>query len=321
MKQARRRRAKPAGKKKKARKAVRLVSAYDVQDLLVKDFIEHPKESTANIDIEDAIYCATASLSILGYNSGYAVGRGLFLKSGRKDMLPEIMEKLGFGKVLYNPSTYKMVITSFGKRTPKLGLGENIHIFESGIIAGYVSASANMHVVTNETHCSSNRSNFCQFITFPDSSANPRNSYPQAEALPASIYSILSARRENTPNARYHLLASMPLLEEPLLGEVAKLLYACGEYIAHASMSESAGKAVGRISDYFGIKAEVIPSRSKKVIKLKYSHYNSSDGFLKYSIAMLLGFVSKRFDGRVTMNRSTGRKGNYAVTIESKAIK
>ncbi|MDE1851554.1 MAG: hypothetical protein KGH69_02600 [Candidatus Micrarchaeota archaeon] len=325
MRKARRpraRAAKPRGKMaKKVKRAVRLVNAYDVHELLVSDFAAHGTESRADVDVEDLVYSATESLASLGYKSGYAVGRSLFARSNRENMLPEIMEKLGFGKVLYSPSSYRMVITSFDKRSPDLGIGASLHIFESGIIAGYVSASSGMHVVTNETHCSSNRSRFCQFITFPDTSAAKRKAYPDTRSLPESICAVMDGRKGASRNARYHMLASAPLLEEPLLQEVAKLLYLAGELMAERHQQSTAKDAIAAIAGYFGIGAELVRARNRRVIKLKYGHYNSSDAFLKYSTAMLLGFASRMFGGEMALERGTTPSGNYTVTIESRAIK
>lgn len=325
MRKARRtvsRHAKPRRRsRKRAARVARLANAYDVHELLVSDFAAHGSSSRADMDVEDVIYSATGSLASLGYKSGYAVGKSLFMKSGSKETVPSVMEKLGFGKVLYSPSSYRMVITSFGKRSPSLGIGDSLHIFESGIIAGFVSASSGLHVVTNETHCTSNRSDFCQFVTFPDTSANDRKSYPDARSIPASICVLMSERKDPLRNARYHMLASLPLLDEPLLGEVDKLLYLSGECVAAKCAPGAAKQAIASMAGYFGIEAELVRARNRRVIKLRYGHYNSSDGFLKYSTAMLLGFASRMFGGEITLERGTTTSGNYTVTIESKAIK
>lgn len=294
----------------------RTPDALDIEDLLISAFLNGTKKNRSTL-IEDVFYSVTPSIADLGYKYGFSVGMHIYTKTGgAKNMIPEILEKLNFGKVLYNPFSDKLIITSTGRKAEPLAMGKNLHIYEAGIIAGYMSMATGLKLDANEVHCIYNRSDFCQFVCSPLTTPNFHLSQDSSKVIDA-LAKAIGTRHAAENGSDYSILHMLPLLRQPLLEEVAALLELAGTRLAETTPEGESEAAIGSIARNFGIeRAELDASKKRKVLRLRYGKRNSINDFVTLSVQPFVGFTAAMFDSEASVYKTINRDRTYTARIE-----
>lgn len=311
---ARKTRPRKAVKRAPRPKTKRAVAPRDVEELFVESLASHSAPDYYHSVIENLIYSTNPALSRIGYGYGFSIGKTLALKSNGKEALLNSLKKLGMGDVLYHPHFDSTAITAHSNQRP-VDAGRNVHVIESGIISGYLSAETSLSISTKEVHCIYNGSDHCQFLSsatepsWADHSTNPNATAQQIAEVASEGLSMHSSGSHP-----YQIMVATPLISEPLATEVSKLLYLSGKMMSGMVSDDKTAATINELCSYFGIRLLQF-SESKKVIKLRYNHYNSSDGFVRISSSMVSGFVAGRYGSGIEIGK---RLQNNTYTVEIK---
>ncbi len=295
------------------------VPTADVDELMVTGIMKHAVP-VADTTVQNIIYNSGDAARRLGYKFGFHVGQSVHAQSANgMAQFFDALENLGMGKALYYPSGSYATITS-GKSARKYSSGSKLHVFESGIIAGYLSGRTGRMINVTETACSSEGHDRCQFVAEPSEvqQSNPagRINNPSKEIARAIMLSNPVQRDgENTHLA----LSNIPFMQEPLTSSVSRIFSDAGRNIAHTCHGDY-NAALKHISDCFDLAGIEVKNRArgKKVIRLKYKQYNSMEGLANLSGSMVLGFAKSFFRSNPQVRTGLSKDNTYFVDIRLK---
>ncbi len=306
-----------AGRKRSAKPRVsehQGSSVHDIEDLLIGMLVGCRPSQSNGTSIENLIYSTTSSTAELGYDFGFSVGRSMAFKLGKESGISSVLDRIGLKDSLYNPFVDEVMITSMHKhgQRGKPGPGA-IHIYESGVIAGYLSASTGIRINASERRCVYSGSGECQF----SASYGPRhNFYPIGiSQVIAGIASELgSSKFARLDDGYYRMLACVPLLDSRLSEQVSKIMFMTGEKLARSGASMSV--AVENVANYFGASASSEKRGRKSIIRLRFESYNSARAFVAMPAAIIAGLFNARgMSARVDF--STNSDSTYTAVIEA----
>jgi predicted hydrocarbon binding protein len=316
--------ARPAEQAEAAQQVQRLPS--DFEDYLV-DSLATDRSGGLYKDISafDMIYCLTASGRQLGYKSGFVVGNSLYEKSNNDiEMLFKTLRMFGLGRVLYYPAEDRAIITANEKTRSYVVLNDNIHVYECGIIAGFLSAATGQNISVVETHCIYNDSSFCQFVADPMPQEERKEHRLDQNAFVRTIATLIDGQPSGVVDSQtehgYFILPMLPLMRQPLAEETGKVLYLIGVNLAQISKRENPEEVIQKIGYALDLKGVSIErsGNSKRVIRLKYKHYNSLDQLVNLSVALFVGFLTTAFNSRPELEMFNDLDKGYVVKIKVK---
>ena len=309
-------------KRKAARKVQpkRRVSS-DMEDLLVEMVINSKEKSVNGTDIENLIYNTTSGLGSLGYGFGFSVGRAATLRLGTGTTLNAMLDRIGLHNSLYYPLRDKVIITSRPVQQHKrLFMGKNVHIYESGVISGYLSTSTGMQVGVEEKRCVYNDSKDCQFVATPLSPRPKFSGIGIDEVAYAISMTLKEGRYTKSGSEYYRTLAYLPLTDSRISEQILKLLMITGERLGEISGKGHLHQLISNLTNYFGVKSAKVERKGRRtIIKLRYESYNSIQTFVAIPTAILVGFA-KSTGRSAQVHFTTNKDGTYTahVDIESK---
>jgi hypothetical protein len=316
-----RRKKKPATGRTKRKTAKRRRSerpeSSDTEDLLVDMIINSKEKSVNGTDVENLIYNTTSGLGALGYGFGFSVGRAMTLKLGADAPLTAILDRIGLHDSFYYPLRDKAIITSRpSQHHGGLQMGKNIHLYESGVISGYLSTSTGMRVSAEEKRCVYNGSRECQFVATP-LSPKPEFSGIGIDEVAYAISTTLREGRYTRSNSEYYrTLAYLPLTDSRISEQILRVMMIAGERLGEESGKGSLRQTVSNLANYFGVKQAKIDRKGRKtIIKLRYESYNSIQAFVAIPTAIIVGFAKST--GRSALARfAANRDGTYTARID-----
>ncbi|MEM4071903.1 MAG: 4-vinyl reductase [Candidatus Micrarchaeaceae archaeon] len=305
--------------------AVATYNANDLEEALISDMLakNSGKVSTDSMVIPRVIYNATATMRNFAYNSGFSVGRILYAKGSNMNSLLGLLESSGLGKILYYPFDDSSVFV--GKPKASMELGVKAHVYEAGILAGYLSASTGTAIAVQEKYCVHNGDAFCQFIAEPKEAANASNSAEKnlnnvVETLAAAI--AHSSADVEAVNEDYYLLYMLPLLEKSITESLYKVLYATGSKIAeYAKNSNMANdKLLSSMSKTTGAEGVNFVKRNGflRGISIKYGMANSIGSLVNGYAALFAGMVKDLYNSGVEIKRELGANNSYVLRMRLK---
>ena len=292
-------------------------ASSDFEDLLVEMAINGKEKSINGTDIENLIYNTTPGLGSLGYGFGFSVGRATTLKLGTDVPLTAVLDRIGLHDSLYYPLSDKVIITSRSTQPHRgLNMGRSMHLYESGIISGYLSTSTGMQVGVVEKRCVYNGAKECQFIATP---LSPKPEFPNL-GIDEVAYAISTTLKEGhyvkTNNGYYRTLAYLPLTDGRISEQILKLVMIAGERLGEIAGNEHLNMLVSNLANYFGVKQAQVDKKGRKtIIKLRYESYNSIQAFIAIPAAVLVGFA-KSTGRSAQVHLITNRDGTYTSQIE-----
>jgi len=251
--------------------------------------------------IQDILYNATPTLRQIAYNSGFSFGKALYERSDKSiGKLVDVLHAAGFKNILYYPFEDKAVIKV--KQESSYNINKEVHIFESGIIAGYMSAASGKIIYVNERRCVFNGANLCEFVAEPIASVKIEEDYD--ENVVENLAQVLS-KSDSKLSQEYMLFSLLPLMKEPVKSEISKLFYAAGSFLGKSNPN------IDKIAEKFG----VIARKRGNGILLSYAPTNSMKGFVDLSAAFFAGWAKRVYNKGVEIKESLS--GNaYKVYIK-----
>ncbi len=318
--------AKPAGKKRAIRKvaapaarkaakvqkkgaakpAVKTGAIRSLEELLVSNLVTGSAGHSGNgIDVQDLVLSLTPSTRRLGYNFGFSMGKQVYgYGNTNVNVLFDVLEKLGLGKVLYYPATEHATITSMTRKRRTI-LGMPAHSIECGVIAGYLSGYLGTGIRVHEPMCIYTNSDRCQFVaepvTEPDYTKMLANPDPDAviNAIAERIDSINESPLTSSESMHYLVLPSMPLMSSQMLPGSSDILYLAGGKLARMHGKSDWKSPIRKVACYFDLNGvELREQKGKRVIRLKYKQYNSMEGLVRLSSSIVSGFLETLFQSK-----------------------
>ncbi|MDE1768296.1 MAG: 4-vinyl reductase, partial [Candidatus Micrarchaeota archaeon] len=197
-------------------------------------------------------------------------------------------------------------------------IGKNIHLYEAGIIAGYLSSSTGVRISARESRCVYKNADSCQFIATPftDQRLEPKISI---SSITNSISGeIIKNQFRHLDNEYYRILAYLPLLKQPIFEEVRKLLVLSGERIAQRTVKSDTQRIISSIANYFGVRQVSMAQarRGKRIIRLTFDSYNSVYPYTLIPTALISGLISSAYKTTTEVNVLTNKDNTYTTTIE-----
>ena len=307
---------KPRRAKKQAMSKIQQAASYDLEDLLVEMVINSKEKALNGTDIENLIYGATGGLALMGYGFGFSVGRALTLKLGPTTPLNAILDRIGLHDSLYYPLKEKVIITSGPNASKNLpSMGKGVHLYEAGVISGYLSTSTGVHVNAYEKRCVYNGAEKCMFEASPSSkkpefAGNGINNTTRAIAL-----ALTRSRYHKLKNEYYRVLAYLPLMDSRISEQITKLMIMAGERIGEIQEDAKPDSLASNLANYFGAKDAGVEKKGiKTIIKLRYESYNSLQAFIAMPAAVMSGFAKST--GRSSdVHFTTNKDGTYTTVI------
>ena len=305
-------------KHKTVRKAPEIKTASsDIEDLLVGMVINSKEKAVNGTDVENLIYSTTSGLGSLGYGFGFSVGRSATIKLGTDAPLTAILDRIGLHNSLYYPLRDKVIITSRPQQHHSaLNMSKNVHIYESGVISGYLSTSTGVQVTAEEKRCVYNGARECQFVATPLSPKPKFSGIGIDEAAYAISMTLKESHYTKSPNEYYRTLAYLPLTDSRISEQILRMMMIVGERHGEIAGKVHLHQLISNLSNYFGVKQATVDMAGRKtIIKLRYESYNSIEAFVAIPTAILVGFAKST--GRSAQAHFTKNKdGTYTAHIE-----
>ncbi|EQD57941.1 4-vinyl reductase, 4VR domain protein [mine drainage metagenome] len=235
--------------------------------MLVKDMMQGNGDvvSSQVFALTGALASLTPKLREVYFSHGFKVGNMLHryaksIGSGAVTPMPILMgffNRAGYVDVAYRPrgNSYGFEIHD----TPHMKLGAHIHMFEAGIISGFMSAEYRRVMMFTESACRCDTAGACMFVegNGANTGSERMDSDVWMEGMSKYILEAVDGSKEKWMNYEYYGLASDSLLHREYASSINDISY-------------MAGNALGRRlkEDHEGISVAVRAERLKKLIAL-----------------------------------------------------
>lgn len=293
-------------------------ATHDLEDALTRSVVSGKGEASfIGMPLQDIIYSSTPSLKSMAYKYGFSIGKNVHSMSGSDNALLQVLESAGLGKVIYYPFEDRVVITSAQSRERGGTFKENVHVCDSGIIAGYLSAATGSEIRVKETHCVYNGSNFCQFVATPYEQGSEEERRHDLDSVVDALSQSLQGE-EHGMREDFYMLTAVPLMKEPVLNEASKLLYIAGNRMAESADASKGTEAIINMARRVGVKHATIRTDKKgtpRSINLEYGQNTSTKPFVELSTSLLAGFTNSLYNSHAEMTRKLGKRSNYIVNL------
>ncbi|MEM3626067.1 MAG: 4-vinyl reductase [Candidatus Micrarchaeaceae archaeon] len=311
--------------RKSIKTAVEVYDANDFEEALISDMLAKAgnKISACSLLIPEALYSSTAAMRNFAYNSGFSVGKNIYAKGGDLNAMLELLGNGELSKMLYYPFDDRSIF--IGKPRPSVALGGKVHIYEAGMLAGYLSASTGMAIDVHEKYCVHNGDAFCQFVAVPKGtaytqSATAGNFSDVVDRLAAAV--MHSKAEDRRADEDYYLLYMLPLLEKPIAENLYGIFYAAGGKIAeYAKNSTTANEELlGSMSKTTGAESAKFVKRngSLRGISIRYGRANSISSLVNAYAALFAGMVKDLYSSGVEIKRELMANNSYMLRMRLK---
>ncbi len=295
------------------------VPSSDLERFLVDKMVSVRSAPSNGTTVENLLYSSTPKVSSIGYSFGFVVGREMSGRLGGNSGLPKAMGLVGM-QCTESSKHRNTTVTSrpYGPSGHSLG---SIHLYESGVIAGFLSARKGIRMAARETECYYGGAVSCRFVAAPSKTASMHQDKVPLEEIMDGIARYLSSTEIRPHPSEYRrILAFVPLLKNPMNKQIVRLLTMSGSRIARYSGKSDAKRIIGSIANYFGayVSSASISESGKSIIKLKYESYNSIYPYVSMPNALIAGFLSAVLDGSAEINLSANNRNAYTATITIK---
>jgi len=322
----------PKPNRRAAKAQIDYLQIASYEEVLVKGIVtgrQEKKSTEYSLLFNSVLSTLTPGMRNLYYKSGISVGRILYTtceqnthytwyEESVKDLV-SFFEKSGFSRITYNIFPDRLDI-KLHKMDPTF-LGSSMHVFESGIISGFLSAGRLQHVKVDEIACCNNGSKFCHFITTENLplylGADTR------EVFDRFVENIIPHDPENRYMFAdaYAMLSSSVFLDREYLEHMKNIVRHMGIEVGlgislDKKLSGKSVKAIERISNLLGFGSLSIRSPKPLDMQFRFDKLKAKKEFVDISIAFLNGMLSNSVGKESSIDtRVTHSKNSYIVRI------
>ena len=286
--------------------------------------------------------CATLFSSVLSnlsegmrdhnYRYGMSIGRALYRLYEKKRRyewyeesvhdLVSFLERAGYRRVTYQVFPGRVEILLHHKTGMKLGT--NMHAFEAGTMAGFLTAARRRLVHVNEVLCSENDSEFCRFVTsdrYSPGWIDPQTAERFFGYIGGHMHEIERQYNEGAHMPEeYYLLASLMLMNKDYASEVKQIMMTMGSRLAGSMpITKSNIENVVRL---LGLGEMRIASLRPLNGSVSYARLRAREEFVSMAMPFLDGLLSGTIgkNSRVEVTAVTNANRYNVKLIEKKAV-
>lgn len=301
-----------------AKKAPAFGTALDFEDIIAENMIRKPRKEElpkSALTVVEAIYSSSPGLGKIAYRHGFSLGKNIYSRSnGTLNTLLSALENGGLENILYYPFNDSLVITASGGHPKKIN--GRMHIYESGLIAGYLTSATGTQIYVEETECEYDGDNRCRFVSssgigFGEKQGGNRN----LEEIISGVSEI--AKIDGNVSAGYYAAAILPIAGRSSSEPLANFFYMAGSRLGAAAelgLGEIAGIA-GASSFEVAKKYRKIP----KLVRLRYAPANSIGPFVDAAASAVAGFLKQRYGYEPEMRRRLLKNNKYLIELSAKS--
>ncbi|MDE1855824.1 MAG: 4-vinyl reductase [Candidatus Micrarchaeota archaeon] len=286
----------------------------DFEDFLMQRISLHATKR-ADALLAELLYNLTPATKSLGYASGFGAGLVLSAKHNKFNTIHPLinaLENAGFHSILYRPGRSAVVIDAHHNPDCKHGIDGEMHVFEAGMIAGYLSHATGRRLNVHEKLCAHGKSSACRFVGSEDQQLNHIEGFGGIEEMRREMRNAMSKHREAKVSGEYFSLQIIPFTKEPLRTEMVKLMHQVGKGLPSSKLSAEALRSMAALFDARSVKVKKEGRTTTARIELHPE--NSSGGYADIVAAFFAGMVHK--DGkRMVIDRKPGSDGSYTIEI------
>ncbi len=289
----------------------------DFEDIVAQGMIgnrkqELPKSALATVE---AIYSSSPGLERIAYKHGFSLGKNIYSKSdGTLSTLLAALGNGGLENMLYYPFDDSFVITASG--THAKGINRKMHIYESGLIAGYLTSATGTQISVAETECEYNGDGRCRFVSSSGFGLDETHS----EAL--SLNQIISdvseiAKIGGNVSASYFASAILPMADHPSAAPLSDFFYIAGSRLA----GEMEGLELGDIAKIAGASSIRIAKEYRHVprlVRIRYAPESSIGPYVDAAASAVAGYLKQRYSYEPEMRRKVMKDNSYLVELYAK---
>ncbi len=290
----------------------------DFEDIVAEDMARGgkgqklPKSALAVIE---AIYSASPGLEKIAYKHGFSLGKSIFAKSnGAINALFSVLENGGLENILHYPFNDSVVITASSRRQAMIG--RKVHIYESGLIAGYLTSATGTHIYVEEAECEYNGDSRCKFVSSPSVGALEMHvGNRDLDGIVSDVSEM--ANVGGRVSAGYYAAAILPVANRTSSETLANLFYIAGSRLAVGNADVGLGKIAG-IAGASSIEIAKEYRHVPKLVRLKYAPASSIGPFVDAAANAVAGFIEHRYGYEPKARRRLLRDKGYLVELSAK---
>ncbi|MCL4383118.1 MAG: hypothetical protein M1168_03420 [Candidatus Marsarchaeota archaeon] len=297
--------------------------------------------------LKNLIINFTGTLSKLNYKNGLFAGKLLYHAYNKiynyasyNDALwhlIEFLESCGYKNIVFTSFPDKITI-----KIPniKQDLNLNTHVFEAGLISGFITASKNKLLFAKEAKCSNNNSDFCEFICDEYNNYNDfrTNSQNIDKSIEKFIESYLRDLNRNKRDAKtkinysaniypesYYYLSSFPIIFNNKLNNYMKLIFTHIAIKFNQNLlkefktitKKNQKNLFEQIQQILGLLDITVTINSLKPlnISLMFNYLNSKKEFIDLSIIFFNNLANGYINTKNTATQLKNINGKYILTI------
>ncbi|MDE1846376.1 MAG: 4-vinyl reductase [Candidatus Micrarchaeota archaeon] len=300
------------------RNSPRAVSG-NLEDLLISQIALPKFEKQSSHLLPELLYNLTPSTRSLGYNSGFRMGERLSELHNASNSLHPLINALmcgGFSNVMYYPHKNSAIFEMVHHKECKMDLNATLHIFESGLIAGYLSHSTGARMTVTETMCAHDAKGKCQFVAERTGAISEPAAFEGTAQIVGSIRSAIANGNEKSVSGSYFALAIAPLTRSPLKEELAKLLFVVGRELSPTL--ELNQVSLERLATIFSLREAGATSNRKGVTSINFAlaPISSTSNYLDLVAALFSGVLSHKAAKTPHLTRGLSRDGSYRAELK-----
>ncbi len=287
----------------------------DFEDIVAQNMIdkagkrELTKSALATVE---AIYSSSPSLERIAYRHGFSVGKNIFSKSnGTLSALLATLENGGLENILYYPFNDSFVITASGADAKSIN--RKMHVYESGLIAGYLTAATGTQIFVAETECEYNGNGRCRFVS--SSGFGTEETHSAAMDLNRIISDVSEiAKVGGNVSASYFASAILPMADHPSSAPLSNFFYIAGSRLAEGH--EDLGlDEIAKLAGASSIKVAKEYRHVPKLVRIRYAPESSIGPYVDAAASAVAGYLKKRYGYEPEMRRKVLKDNSYLVEL------
>ncbi|MDE1850310.1 MAG: 4-vinyl reductase [Candidatus Micrarchaeota archaeon] len=293
----------------------------DLEGFLVKGISKHSNSpKSASHILSELLYNITPSMRGLGYLSGFRAGLKLSSSHNPTNTIHPLvaaLENAGFSRILYHPDKHSVVIRAHHHPDCESGAKKQVHVFEAGLIAGYLTESTHMTLRAIENRCVHEGGSVCQFLAERDVEMGQVSAFEgMDEMIDALILAIGRRKIDSRISDGYFALQMLPLTKGPINSELSKLFYVIGERVASKTPKITEHTAQN-LCALFGLRKIKLEKGRRGIsgISATFAQSNSLSGYAELVSSFLSGMLYQKYGKVASTERRLGADGSYTLEV------
>ena len=268
----------------------------------------------------------TDTMQQITYGSGFNAGRLVYSISEhgkgyrwKEDSMPDLvsfLERAGYPRVSYHvfPGDFWLRLHNKGASN----IGANIHTFEAGLIAGFMSASGRHTVRATEAICSMDGQGECMFTSQGGGSKRAGRESIERFVDHVSRLAMRGGKHRADVPIAYYMLASNVLYDRAYMDAMKQVVSHIGAQISDRMISgkrKGVDPAISTIA-LLGLGQPRLRRLSPIELDVRFTGRHTRRELTELSIAFISGLLNNLVAKNRTLEAATSHSnGNYTVRI------